>query len=159
MSQIEQQPAAQNAVDPAEQTEQTAQAEQTEQTQPTEPAASGSTQVQEADLLEVEEARQGPGGGQIDILLDSPMSVSVCLGNARPAVRELLEMGPGSVLRLDRQVGEPIDLYLRGIRFATGHLVVVDDHLGVRINEILATGQDSQGADGGFRGFRGQIPK
>ena len=142
MSQIEQQPAAENAVDPAEQTEQTAQAEQTE------PATPG-TQVQEADLLEVEEARQGPGGGQIDILLDSPMSVSVCLGNARPAVRELLEMGPGSVLRLDRQVGEPIDLYLRGIRFATGHLVVVDDHLGVRINEILATGQDSQGADGG----------
>jgi len=139
MSQIEQQPAAENAVDPAEQTEQ---AEQTE------PATPG-TQVQEADLLEVEEARQGPGGGQIDILLDSPMSVSVCLGNARPAVRELLEMGPGSVLRLDRQVGEPIDLYLRGIRFATGHLVVVDDHLGVRINEILATGQDSQGADGG----------
>jgi flagellar motor switch protein FliN/FliY len=142
MSQIEQQPAAENAVDPAEQTEQTAQAEQTK------PATPG-TQVQEADLLEVEEARQGPGGGQIDILLDSPMSVSVCLGNARPAVRELLEMGPGSVLRLDRQVGEPIDLYLRGIRFATGHLVVVDDHLGVRINEILATGQDSQGADGG----------
>jgi flagellar motor switch protein FliN/FliY len=139
MSQIEQQPTAENAVDPAEQT---AQAEQTE------PATPG-TQVQEADLLEVEEARQGPGGGQIDILLDSPMSVSVCLGNARPAVRELLEMGPGSVLRLDRQVGEPIDLYLRGIRFATGHLVVVDDHLGVRINEILATGQDSQGADGG----------
>ena len=142
MSQIEQQPAAENAVDPAEQTEQTA------QTQKTKPATPG-TQVQEADLLEVEEARQGPGGGQIDILLDSPMSVSVCLGNARPAVRELLEMGPGSVLRLDRQVGEPIDLYLRGIRFATGHLVVVDDHLGVRINEILATGQDSQGADGG----------
>ena len=142
MSQIEQQPAAENAVDPAEQTEQTA------QTQQTKPATPG-TQVQEADLLEVEEARQGPGGGQIDILLDSPMSVSVCLGNARPAVRELLEMGPGSVLRLDRQVGEPIDLYLRGIRFATGHLVVVDDHLGVRINEILATGQDSQGADGG----------
>jgi len=142
MSQIEQQPAAENAVDPAEQTEQTAQAEQTK-------SATPGTQVQEADLLEVEEARQGPGGGQIDILLDSPMSVSVCLGNARPAVRELLEMGPGSVLRLDRQVGEPIDLYLRGIRFATGHLVVVDDHLGVRINEILATGQDSQGADGG----------
>jgi flagellar motor switch protein FliN/FliY len=142
MSQIEQQAATENAVDPAEQTEQTA------QTQPTEPATPG-TQVQEADLLEVEEACQGPGGGQIDILLDSPMSVSVCLGNARPAVRELLEMGPGSVLRLDRQVGEPIDLYLRGIRFATGHLVVVDDHLGVRINEILATGQDSQGADGG----------
>ena len=136
MSETEQQAVAENAADSAEQTESV------------DPAATG-TQVQEADLPEVQDARQGPGGGQIDILLDSPMSVSVCLGNARPAVRELLEMGPGSVLRLDRQVGEPIDLYLRGIRFATGHLVVVDDHLGVRINEILATGQDSQNADGG----------
>jgi flagellar motor switch protein FliN/FliY len=130
-------------------TEQQAVAEDAGQTGPAEAAAPGGTQVQEADLPEVQGARQAPGGGQIDILLDSPMSVSVCLGNARPAVRELLEMGPGSVLRLDRQVGEPIDLYLRGIRFATGHLVVVDDHLGVRIHEILATGQDARGADGG----------
>jgi flagellar motor switch protein FliN/FliY len=137
MSETEQQTAPENAAEPAG------------QPGPTEPAASAGTQVQEADLPEVEDARQGPGSGQIDILLDSPMSVSVCLGDARPAVRELLEMGPGSVLRLDRQVGEPIDLYLRGIRFATGHLVVVDDHLGVRINEILTTGQDSQTADGG----------
>ena len=137
MSETQQQAVAEDAVDSAEQTEQA------------DPAASGGTQVQEADLPEVEDTRQGPGGGQIDILLDSPMSVSVCLGNARPAVRELLEMGPGSVLRLDRRVGEPIDLYLRGIRFATGHLVVVDDHLGVRINQILASGQASQDADGG----------
>jgi len=140
MSENEQQAVAENASENA--------ADSAEQIGPAEPATTG-TQVQEADLPEVQDARQGPGGGQIDILLDSPMSVSVCLGNARPAVRELLEMGPGSVLRLDRQVGEPIDLYLRGIRFATGHLVVVDDHLGVRINEILATGQDAQNADGG----------
>ncbi len=137
MSETEQQAVAETAESPAEQAGQT------------DPAAPGGTQVQEADLPEVAEARQGPGGGQIDILLDSPMSVSVCLGNARPAVRELLEMGPGSVLRLDRRVGEPIDLFLRGIRFATGHLVVVDDHLGVRINEILATGQDAHQAPGG----------
>lgn len=121
--------------------------EPTEAVEPTE-AASPGPQVQEADLPEVADACQSPGGGQIDILLDSPMSVTVCLGKARPAVRELLEMGPGSVLKLDRQVGEPIDLFLRGVRFATGHLVVVGDHLGVRIKEILATGQDAEGAAG-----------
>jgi len=74
--------------------------------------------------------------------------VTVCLGQARPTVRELLEMGPGSVLKLDRQVGEPIDLFLRGVCFATGHLVVVDDYLAVRIKEILATDQDTEEADG-----------
>ena len=121
-------------------------AEPTEPTEAAEAAAIG-PEVQEALLSEVEDTCQAPGGGQIDILLDSPMSVTVCLGQARPAVRELLEMGPGSVLKLDRQVGEPIDLFMRGVRFATGHLVVVDDHLGVRIKEILAT--DQQAEDGG----------
>jgi len=129
----------------AEQTPEPTTAEQT--TEPADAAEPG-PQVHEADLPEAQDACQAPGGGQIDILLDSPMSVTVCLGEARPAVRELLEMGPGSVLKLDRQVGEPIDLFLRGVRFATGHLVVVDDHLGVRIKEILATGQDAEEADG-----------
>lgn len=105
-------------------------------------------QVQEVDLPEAQDTCQAPGGGQIDILLDSPMSVTVCLGQARPAVRDLLEMGPGSVLKLDRQVGEPIDLFMRGVRFATGHLVVVGDHLGVRIKEILATNKEAEDADG-----------
>jgi len=60
-------------------------------------------------------------------------------------------MGPGSVLELDKKVGEPIDLYLRGIRFASGSLVVVGDQLGVKIREILpsgAVGEGQQAADG-----------
>ena len=119
--------------------------EQTVADQEASPAAdSGALEVHEADLPEAADARQAPGGGQIDILLDSPMAVSACLGSARPAVRDLLEMGPGSVLKLDRQVGEPIDLFLRGIKFATGHLVVVGEQLGVRIKEILS--QDPGGA-------------
>jgi len=108
------------------------------------PDSGAGAEVQEAELPEARDACQGPGGGQIDILLDSPMSVSACLGSARPAVRELLDMGPGSVLKLDRKVGEPIDLYLRGVRFATGHLVVVGDHLGVRIKEILQANQEEE---------------
>lgn len=99
-------------------------------------------EVHEAELPEAQDAPQGTGGGQIDILLDSPMAVTAQLGSARPPVRELLDMGPGSVLKLDRQVGEPIDLFLRGVRFATGHLVVVGDNLGVRIKEILPAGQE-----------------
>lgn len=125
-------------------TDQQTATEQTDQPEAAATEAATGTQVNEAELPEAQDARQGPGGGQIDILLDSPMSVSVCLGSARPAVRELLEMGPGSVLKLDRQVGEPIDLFLRGVRFATGHLVVVGDHLGVRIKEILAA-KDQEG--------------
>ena len=125
-------------------TEQQAVAEQQAPAADAAPAsgADAAAEVHEAELPEAQNAPRASGGGQIDILLDSPMAVSAQLGSARPAVRELLDMGPGSVLQLDRQVGEPIDLYLRGVRFATGHLVVVGDHLGVRIKEVLPAGQE-----------------
>jgi len=98
-------------------------------------------EVQEADLPE---AAPGPpaaaGGGQIDILLDTTLPVEVRLGQIETPARELLQLGPGSVLKLDKQVGEPVDLFLRGIRFATAQLVVVGDRLGVRIKEVLSPG-------------------
>ena len=93
--------------------------------------------VREPELAQaMPSAGKGPGG-QIDILLETNMSVSACLGEAQLPVRELLAMGPGAVLKLDRRVGEPVDLYLRGIMFARGTLVVVGEQLAVRIKEIL----------------------
>ena len=97
------------------------------------------TEVGEAQLPEASDSGQKSGAGQIDILLDTTMAVSVCLGEAQVQIRNLLQYGPGSVLQLDRKVGEPVDLYLRGIRFATGSLVVVGEQLGARVKEILAT--------------------
>ena len=94
--------------------------------------------VADAQLPEAVDSGDRSGGGQIDILMDATMSISARLGEAEISVRELLQVGPGAVLKLDRQVGEPIDLFLRGIKFATGHLVVVGEQLGVRIKEILA---------------------
>ena len=103
------------------------------------PAAGPSqgVQVHEVELPAPAEAEVQTGGGQIDILLDTAMTVSACLGGVTLPIRQLLQLGPGSVLTLDRQVGEPLDLYLREIRFATGHLVVVGDRLAIRIKEVL----------------------
>ncbi len=94
-------------------------------------------EVQEAQLEEVAEAAVAAPGGQIEILLDTTVEVAASLGSVRLPVRELLERGPGSVIRLDRAAGEPVDLLLNGIHFATGHLVVVGDRLGVRVKEVL----------------------
>lgn len=108
--------------------------------QETEPQQEAPAPIVEVIAPELPEAVSQPGkvsGGQIDILLDSTMSVSACLGEAELPVRELLQLGPGSVVKLERQVGQPVDLYLRGIKFAAGTLVVVGDQLGVRIKEIL----------------------
>ncbi|MCE5326303.1 MAG: FliM/FliN family flagellar motor switch protein [Planctomycetaceae bacterium] len=94
--------------------------------------------VQDAQLPEAAEAAVSAPAGQIEILLDALMTVTAMVGQAELPVRDLLQLGPGSVLKLDRRKGQPIDLYLRGVKFATGQLVVVGENLGVRINQILA---------------------
>ena len=99
--------------------------------------ASQPVEVNDVELPEAEDRGSKGPSGQINILLETTVPVSVILGEAEVKARELLEMGPGSVLALDKEVGQPLDLYLRGIKFATGHLVVVGGNLGVRIHEIL----------------------
>ena len=121
---------------------QTAEAETTEQTEQAPEANGDSVQVQEADLPESIDNPVGGGSGQIDILLESTIPVSVQLGQASVQVQKLLQMGPGSVLKLDRKAGEPVDVFLRGTKFATGQLVVVGEHIGVRIKEILSPAAD-----------------
>jgi flagellar motor switch protein FliN/FliY len=97
-------------------------------------------EVQDVQLPEAHDQHPKPAAGQMDLLLDVTVRVQACLGEVETQVRDLLQINTGSVITLDRQVGEPVDLYLRGTRFATGHLVVVGDHLGVRIKEILQPG-------------------
>jgi flagellar motor switch protein FliN/FliY len=108
------------------------------------PAQSGRVDVQEAELPEVADTGARGPGGQVDILLDTTVPVSACLGQAEIEVRRLLNLGKGSVVTLDTPVGEPVDLYLRGIKFASGQLVVVGDRLGVRIQEIIPPEQMEQ---------------
>jgi flagellar motor switch protein FliN/FliY len=95
-------------------------------------------QVHDAQLPEVTDSGARVPGGQMDILLDTTIEVTANLGDARMPARDLMQLGPGAVVTLERQAGEPVDLVLNGIRFATGHLVLVGDHLGIRIKEILA---------------------
>ena len=111
-------------------------------------AGDEAVEVQQAELPEAADQPQAAAAaGQIDILLDTAIPVSVRLGEATFAVRELLQLAPGSVLKLDRQVGEPLDLYLRGIPFAKGQLVVVGEQLGVRVTEIFAQGAEAGAED------------
>lgn len=107
-----------------------------------------STAANEAQLQDAGDGQTNAPAGQIDILLDTTMPVTVNLGEVEMEVRELLELGPGSVIRLDRRVGEPVDLYLRGIKFAHARLVVVEENLAVRIEEILPAGHEGPADDG-----------
>jgi len=107
--------------------------DQADQAEPAKPAV----EAHDAELPKAAETAAQAGGQQIDLLLETDMEVSVCLGKAELQVRDLLQAGPGSVIKLDRKAGEPVDLYLRGVRFATGSLVVIGEQLGVRVREIL----------------------
>jgi flagellar motor switch protein FliN len=107
------------------------------------PQADG-TEVQSAELPPAAEGLAKAAGGQIDILLDTTMPIEVRLGEVQLEVRDLLKLTPGTVVALDKMAGEPLDLYLKGIRFAAGQLVVASDQLGVRITEILPASKQTQ---------------
>ena len=124
----------------AEETQEAPQAEQAQESQADQPAAQdGSVDVHEAELPEAQASAGGAGSGQIDILLDTTMPIEVCLGRTEMPVGQLLQLGPGSVIKLDKLAGEPVELLLRNVQFATGTLVVVGDQLGVKIKEIIST--------------------
>ena len=82
-----------------------------------------------------------PGGDparRLDLLLDVPLDVSVELGRARLSVQDLLGLGPGSVIELDKVAGEPLDILVNDRLVARGEAVVVNDKFGVRITDIVS---------------------
>ena len=70
-------------------------------------------------------------------LQDVPMQVTVELGRTTLLIKEVLSLGEGSVVELDKLAGEPVDLLVNGKKFALGEVVVIDENFGVRITEIL----------------------
>jgi len=119
-------------------------AEDTPDETQTQTAEASEVEVQEPQLPEAEANVAPMAGGQIDVLLDTPLLIEVRLGKVEAKARDLLRLGSGSVLQLDKQVGEPLELYLRGKPFATGQLVVVGERLAVRITEIVQPAEDGE---------------
>ena len=72
-----------------------------------------------------------------------PVSISAVLGRASLSVAQLLQLGQGSVLELDRKVGEAIDIYVNNRLVARGEVVVVDERLGVTMTEIIKDGDSA----------------
>jgi flagellar motor switch protein FliN/FliY len=73
----------------------------------------------------------------LEAVFDVPVQVSAVLGRSRMDVGELLRLGPGTVLELDRRVGEAIDIYVNNRLVARGEVVLVEDKLGVTMTEII----------------------
>ncbi|WP_184717114.1 flagellar motor switch protein FliN [Caulobacter sp.] len=73
-------------------------------------------------------------------VFDVPVNISAVLGRANMSVAQLLQLGQGSILELDRKVGEAIDIYVNNRLVARGEVVVVDERLGVTMTEIIKDG-------------------
>lgn len=75
----------------------------------------------------------------LEAVYDIPVQVSAVLGKATMQVNQLLKLGRGAVVELDRKVGEAIDIYVNNRLVARGEVVVVEDRLGVTMTEIIKT--------------------
>lgn len=95
------------------------------------------TQAQDVELTEAVDSGADSGDGNLDLLLDITMAINVTLGKTQVPIRRLLQLGPGSVLQMDKLIDEPAEIYVQGNKFATGNIVVVDGHFAIRIIEVL----------------------
>ncbi|MCA6311055.1 flagellar motor switch protein FliN [Phenylobacterium sp.] len=93
------------------------------------------------------DADAGPGADEgektatdLAPIFDVPVSISAVLGRATLSVSQLLQLNSGSVLDLDRRVGEAIDIYVNNRLVARGEVVIVDERLGVTMTEIIKDG-------------------
>ena len=80
---------------------------------------------------------------ELEAVYEIPVQVSAVLGKANMQVSQLLKLGRGAVVELDRKVGEAIDIYVNNRLVARGEVVVVEDRLGVTMTEIIKTEQSS----------------
>lgn len=74
----------------------------------------------------------------LEMILDIPLEVSVELGRVKMVVKDVIELGSGSIVEIDKAAGEPVDIMVNGRLVAHGEVVVIEDNFGVRITEILS---------------------
>lgn len=75
----------------------------------------------------------------IDLIQDVPLNITVELGRTVKRISEILEFGPGTIIELDKLVGEPLDILVNGQYVAKGEVVVIDENYGIRITDIVNT--------------------
>ncbi|MBI5237481.1 MAG: flagellar motor switch protein FliN [Deltaproteobacteria bacterium] len=80
----------------------------------------------------------GAPGANIDMILDIPISLSVELGRTSMLIKELLQLGQGSIVELEKLAGEPIEILVNGRLIARGEAVVVNEKFGVKLTDVVS---------------------
>jgi len=99
----------------------------------------GSANVQPVQFPNLNQPRLGPHeAGNIGLIMDVSMEMTVELGRTRKLIKEILGMGEGTIIELDKLAGEPVDILVNHKLIAKGEVVVIDENFGVRVTEIVS---------------------
>jgi len=99
--------------------------------------ASALTDSQPAPIFQPLSSDAPDAGHDIDLIMDVPVQLTVELGRARMTIKQLLQLGQGSVVELNGLAGEPMDVYVNGYLIAQGEVVVVENRYGIRLTDIV----------------------
>ncbi len=80
----------------------------------------------------------GPHDGNLDRILDIPLVLSAQLGNTRMLIKDLLQLGPGSIVELDKLAGEPLEVLVNERLVARGEVVMVNEKFGIRLTDVIS---------------------
>lgn len=94
--------------------------------------------VQQHEFKDVQDENKQQATRDIDFLLDIPVKISVQLGTTRMLIKELLQLGQGSVIELEKLAGEPMEILANNRIVARGEVVVVNEKFGVRLTDIIS---------------------
>jgi flagellar motor switch protein FliN/FliY len=106
-------------------------------------------QIEEPDTIPFQQVSGGASDGNnrpvhpledangLELLMDIPLEISVELGRVKMLVKDVVELGTGSIVEIDKAAGEPVDVMVNGRLVARGEVVVIEDNFGVRLTEIL----------------------
>ncbi len=96
--------------------------------------------MKEQEIRGGEGEKPGSGGkvSNLDFVLDIPLEISVELGRVRMMISELLQLGQGSVIELNKLAGEPLEIFVNQKLIARGEVVVVNEKFGIKMTDILS---------------------
>ena len=101
-------------------------------------ASGDAPQFAPEELKDGGSAESANGEVNLDLVLDIPVSISLRVGSTEISIRDLVKLVEGSVISLDRDASEPMDVLVNGTLIAHGEIVVVDDRYGVRLTDVVS---------------------
>jgi flagellar motor switch protein FliN len=108
------------------------------------PATAPASAAAPASFPSLDGGGAAPAPKNIDFILDIPMQVTVQVGSTKMIIRELLQLGQGSVIELEKLAGEPMEVLVNNKLVARGEVVVVNEKFGIRLTDVISAAERVQ---------------